>query len=468
MHTVVSYIASLLIMPTLISQVLGSALLRRKRLSKEERSALLYEIALVKNANLDLVNTVISSISSNNDAIILVLGALAKDNNLAIQKVVIGEIVRRLNTLLSFNDTGRMTTLVYALGNTESKLAVSYLLPILEFNDIEIQISVLRSLATHLDLPVVQERIVGLLSTDEDKILEEILKILIEAFRNMVLTSPSKELLVAITNSAIELENPNLYELLEKYLHQLKANEVDIYLEVLKQQPNYGEVQHDHISDLYKNDSRIKRGSDWDQQYSDYDVVASYSQRRKDVIDYPSHRAYIWGKTFGEDKLRLKVGAGAFAGQHVSTTSIRLKFYSKVAANIEVFRIPIKVVDIETSGKYASGNTLDYRTYILQGNTVGVNDNKAEKLGSDLKKFTQSVSRSKQIFYRRWPIFVYAGFVNVYLQGSLTSQVNFDLGAKASIQSLNAEVNLGARLSFSLRVSGGASTSLLVNYFQML
>ena len=415
-----------------------------------------------------MVNTVISSISSNNDAIILVLGTLAKDNNLAIQKVVIGEIVQRLNTLTSFNDTKTVTTLIYALGNSESKLAVSYLLPILEFNDIEIQISALRSLATHLDLPVVQEAIVGLLSTDEDKILEETLKILIEAFRNMVLTSPSKELLVAITNSAIKLKNPNLYELLEKYLHQLKADGIYIYLEVLKQQPNYGEVQHDHISDLYKNDSRIKRGSDWDQQYSDYDVVASYSQRRSDVINYPSHRAYIWGKTLGVDKLRLKIGAGAFAGQHVSSTSIRLKFYSKVAANIEVFGSTIKVVDIETSGKYVSGNTLDYRTYILQGYSVGVNDIKAEKIGSDLKKFTQSISRSKQIFHRRWPIFVYVGTINVYLQGSLTSQVNFDLGAKASIQPPSAEVNFGATLSFSVRVSGGAYASLLVNYVLVL
>ena len=444
--------------------MLGSAL--RKRLNKEERSALLYQIALVKNTSLDLVNTVISSISSSNDAIILVLGALAKDNNLAIQKVVIGEIVQRLNTLLSFNDTKTMTTLIYALGNTESKLAVPYLLPILEFNDVDIQISALRSLATHLDLPVVQAAIiVGLLPTDEDKILEETLKILIEAFRNMVLTNPSKELLVAITNSAIKLENPNLYELLEKYLRQLKANGVDIYLELLKQQHNYGEMQHDHISDLYKNDSRIKRGSDWDQQYSDYDVVASYSQRRSDVIDYPSHRAYIWGKTFGVDKLSLKVGAGAFAGQYVSFTNIRFKFYSKVAANIEVFGETIKVVDIETSGKYDSGNTLDYRTYISQGYSVGLNDNKKRNLGSRLQKFTESVSRSKQIFYRRWPIFVYVGTVNVYLEGSLTSQVNFDLCGKKSIQTLMAEVNLGAKLSFSLRVSGGAFASLLVNYF---
>ena len=448
----------------ILSQVLGSAL--RKPLSKEERNALLHQLASIKNASLDLVNTVISSISSNNDPIILVLGALAKDNNLTIQKVVIGEILQRLNALSSFNDTETVTTLVYALGNSESKLAVAYLLPILEFNDIDIQISALRSLATHLDLPVIQEAIVSLLSTDEDKILEETLKILIEAYRNMVLTSPSKELLVAITKSAIKLENPNLYELLAKYLRQLKANGIDIYLELLKQQHNYGEVQLDHVSNLHNNDSRIKRGSDWDQQYSDYDVVSSYSQRRNDVINYPSHRAYIWGKTLGVDKLKMKVGAGAFAGQHVSSTSIRSKFFSKVAANIEVFGYTIKVVDIEVSGVYASRETLDYKAYMFQGYTVDLNTVKEEKLAkSKPQVFTVSVSKSRQIFYKRIPIFVYAGTVNVYMEGSLTSQVKFDLGANASIQPLTAEFNLAATLSLSLRVSGGAFTELLVNYY---
>ena len=332
--------------------MLGSAL--REKLSEDERNALLYQIALIKNANLDLVNTVISCIHSNDAGIILVLGALARNSNVTVQEVIIDELLRRLNTVLSSSNNEAVTTLIYALGNSGSKLAIFPLLSTLQYDDIDIQISVIRSLASHLDQPVVQQAIITLLPlTDEDKVLEEILKILIDAFENKILTSPSEEMINAIIKSAIQLENPNLYELVAKYLHQLKLDGIDIYLDSLKQQHNYGEVQHDRISDLYKNDSRVKRSSDWDENYSDYDVVASYSQRKSDVINYPLHKAYIYGKTFGVDKLNMKVGAGAFAGINLNSTSFGFKFFVKAVAKVYVFGLPFNVLDME-----ASGNTL--------------------------------------------------------------------------------------------------------------
>ena len=81
-----------------------------------------------------------------------------------------------------------MTTLIYALGNSGSKLAVLPILSTLQYDNIDIQISAIRSLASHLDQPVVQQAIITLLPlTDEDKILEEILKILIDSFESKIL-----------------------------------------------------------------------------------------------------------------------------------------------------------------------------------------------------------------------------------------------------------------------------------------
>ena len=298
---------------------------------------MLYQLVLLKNANLDLVNTVISSIPSNDDVIILVLGALARNSNIKIQKIVVDELLRRLNAVLSSSNTEAMSIVIYALGNTGSKTAIFPLLSILQYDDIDIQIAAIRSLGSHLDEPIVQKGIINSLRlTDEDKVLEEILKILIDAFENMILTNPSKELIGALINSAIQLESPNLYELLAKYLHQVNTDEVDIYIDLLKQQHNYGDLQREVISDVHTNESRVKRGSDWDQYYSDYDVVASYSQRRSDVTNYPNHRAYIWGKTFGVDKLNMKVGVGAFAGIYINPTIVRFKFYAKAVAKVNV------------------------------------------------------------------------------------------------------------------------------------
>ena len=441
-------------------QILRSAL--RKNLNEDERNTLLYHLALIKNANLDLVNTVIRSIRSNDDGIILVLGALARNNNITIQKVVVDELLKRLNIMLSSGNNEVVTTLIYALGNSGSKLAISHLLSTLQYDDIDIQISAIRSLASHLDQPVVQQATITLLSsTDEDIIFEEIVKILINAFENKILTNPSEELINAIIKNAIQLENPNLYELVAKYLHHLKLDGIDIYLSILKQQHNYGEVQHERISDLYNNDSRVKRGSDWDENDPDYDVIASYFQRKSDVINYPFHKAYIYGKTFGVDKLNMKVGAGAFAGININSTGIGFKFFVKAAAKVNVFGRTIDVVDIEASS-YTLENTITYKVYLKLGTRVYLNENKNVELKVNLT--TNVASRNREIFYMRWPIFVYVGTLNVYIKGTVSTELNSGVSASMSFLPPTAKGNADAKLSLNLRVTGGAYASLVVIY----
>ena len=229
---------------------------------------------------------------------------------------------------------------------------------------------------------------------------------------------------------------------------------------MLKQQHNYGDLQRDQVSDTNGNDTRIKRGSDWDQSYSDYDVVASYAQRKKDVVDYPDHKAYIWAKTFGVSKLSLKVGAGAFAGLHVTSTTIRSKFFAKLAAKVYVFGKTINVGEMESSHT-TSGKIQNYKIYIKQGYHVDKNDFKQAEFGLNFKT---TYSYSRRIFYQKWPIFVYVGTVNVYIEGSLSSGVSISLGASASLTPPTAKASIDTKLSFGLRVGGGAYASLLVSY----
>ena len=435
----------------------------RKNLDEDERSALLYQLALIKIPSLYLVNTVISSISSNSDGIILVLGALARNKNATVQNVAINELLKRLNTELSSGDKEALITLIYALGNSGSQLAIFPLLSNLQYEDIDIQISAIRSLASHLDQPVVQQAIITLLPlTDEDKILEEILKILIDAYENKILTNPSEELITATINSAIHLENPNLYELATKYLQHLKIDGTDIYLDLLKQQYNYGEAQRDHISELYKKDSRVKRGSDWDESNTDFDVVASYSNRRSDVIDYPYHKAYIWGKSFGKDKLNMKVGAGAFGGISINSTNVSFKFYTKLVAEVNVFGIPINVLDMEVSSN-TLGKSLIYKLYLKQGNSVDKTENRKIDLALNFTKDTTNIARSRDIFYKRWPIFVYVTTINVYIKGTVSSGMNIGTSARISLIPPTAQGTVDTKLSLNLRVTGGTYVSLLVN-----
>ena len=74
----------------------------------------------------------------------------------------------------SKNNTETLITLIYAVGNSGSKLAIHALLSSLQQDDIDVQISAIRSVGYYLDQQVVQEAfMISLALTDEDKLLEE-------------------------------------------------------------------------------------------------------------------------------------------------------------------------------------------------------------------------------------------------------------------------------------------------------
>ena len=442
--------------------MLASAL--RKHLNDDERSALLNQLVLINNASLDLVNTIISSIHSNDDdSIILVLGALARNTDLVTQKVIVDELLKRLNTVLSSSNNEALSTLIYALGNSGSKLAISTLLSALQISDIDIQISAIRSLASHLDQPVVQQAIITLLPlTDEDKILEEVLKILIDAYENKVLINPSEELIGTVVKCAVQLDNPNLYEPAVKYLESLKIDWAEIYLNLLKQQHNYGDLQHIIISDMNKNDSRTKRGLDWDENNSDYNMVASYSDRRSDVTNFPKHKAYIWGDTFGISNLNMKVGVGGFAGIGLSSSNMNYKLYARGAADIHVFGRNYDIVDFEIS-RSAIGNYVHDKIYVAQASYL--NSNTKTKVKPKCVKTSSGISGSAQIMNTDISIYVFVGYISTDISGRVSFGLSWGLCACLSLPPLSepsTTCNANLKLSFRMGVSGDTSTTLLV------
>ena len=64
---------------------------------------------------------------SDNDDIILVLGAMVRNSNATIHNIVVNELLKRLNVAItSTNNTDTLITLTYALGNSGSKLAIHF------------------------------------------------------------------------------------------------------------------------------------------------------------------------------------------------------------------------------------------------------------------------------------------------------------------------------------------------------
>jgi len=158
----------------------------------------------------------------------------------------------------------------------------------------------------------------------------------------------------------------------------------------------------------------------------------------------------------------MKVGTGAFTGIHINSTNASLKFFAKVAAKVDVFSYQINAVDMEISID-TSGKILHYKVYLKQGFTVDQNDNKKLELTIDPRKVTANIAKSRRIFSKRWPIFVYVGTLNVYISGTLSSGMEIGTYASASLLPPTSKGSLDTKLSLNLHISGGTYASLLVN-----
>ena len=144
---------------------------------------------------------------SNEDGLLLILGALTRNNDVVIQNKVVNELTRRLEAAKSSGNSSKdIVTINYALGNTGSQLAIDALLSSLDHDDLDTQVAVIRSLNIHLDQPAVQQALIILLAkVTEDKVLEEMLMILKDGFDNNIVRNLTKTLLNAIVNATLDL-----------------------------------------------------------------------------------------------------------------------------------------------------------------------------------------------------------------------------------------------------------------------
>ena len=438
-------------------QILASLLTRR--LSEDERDALLHQLIQLSKPKSNLVDAVISINPSNDDNLVLVLGALARNNDDAIQSKVVKELLRRLSMANSSGNSSEAVVFInYALGNTGSRLAIDALQSSLSHENVDTQISAIRGLDIHIDQFSVQRALIQLLKISiEDAVLEEILTILIDAFSNKVLRNPSKELLNAIVDMTTKLENANLYELLIQYLRLVGTNETQEMINIIMQQHNYGQVTNDRVSDM-AGDTRIKRGSDWDQSSSDYNLVASLTQRRNDVHTYPTHKAYIWGDKHGISELSLKVGVGAFVGAYCGGTTNRFKVFGKAVAKVHVLGEDINIAHMEYSD-HTSGDSLYHKVYVKLGDSVirNINTRYTVCINSEAPLWDSS----RTVFERIFHYFVYVGTLQFTIRAKATTTGT--AGACMCPLTLRACVNL--KPSVSLRITGdGQIDLLLVSY----
>ena len=219
-----------------------------------------------------------------------------------------------------------------------------------------------------------------------------------------------------------------------------------------------GELATNLLDELY---FRFRRGTDWDASNSDYDCVASQSSRAADVKTYSKHRAYIYGKTFGNSEINLNIGAGVFLG--ISNDCNDMKGFARACATAQVFDYTRDLAEIEFS-VIKSGSSIRGKAYAqIAGNTLinydaSVN---AQKCFTYEKTLNQ---KSTRLFKLSYSIFIYVGSVDASISVYLSLENNFDaeMCASANVNEL-LSATTGIIPKLSVTIEGTASATLLVS-----
>ena len=174
-------------------------------------------------------------------------------------------------------------------------------------------------------------------------------------------------------------------------------------------------------------------------------------------MNYPTHKAYIWGDGIGFSKLHAKVGVGAFVGAYCNGNTIRFKVFGKAVTQVHVLGKDFNIAHLEYAD-YTSDPYLYHKVYLKLGSSVLVNINNRYDLSCRSSQRTLwDVSRT--VFDYRFPYFVYATIITFIVRGRVGTTCT--AGVCMCPLSLTACVNL--RPSITLRVTGTAQVDLLVS-----
>ena len=208
----------------------------------------------------------------------------------------------------------------------------------LQHPDHHVQLSSIYALRYATSDSLVQKALTTLLSQSQvsDEHLATVLRCLlygIEHASNTHTQTPFNiDLATTLTSSVMNTDNEELQQALIKYLQQLN-NEESMNLLQLMTAPQSKE---------YSNSTRLRRGTDWDENNAVYNLVSPLSTRQDDVRRYPCHKAYIWGKKFGVEKGNIQIAAGGFIG---ASSTLEYKVFGRAKAVGHAFGRTATAVD---------------------------------------------------------------------------------------------------------------------------
>ena len=340
---------------------------------------------------------------------------------------------------------------IHALGNTGSLFALDTIVTFHNHSAIEVQLASISAMRKLINNPHVEETLNSILHTTPAsyehvvaiaETLSEGVKYLEE--RDIVYT-PSLELQTALVASAVQLGDVELAELVLSFVETFESPDSEGLVDALE------DIQ---------SSSRRRRGSDWDESNSDYNIVASQGSRAADVRNYPNHRAYIWGKTLGISQANIKLGAGYFLGHHPTCPNV--KAFAKAIAQANLLRWSWTILHAEALLE-KTDSELRAKLYFKVNRNVFVDWSPTINYTTTFcTTFSRTVPSPRyNLPGVSYSIFVYVGTLTLYLQPYVQGHMDFRAELCGNSTSLRALEEVGPRVSYT--VEGGVTGNLLVS-----
>ena len=271
----------------------------RETRDPRERNTLTVQLAFVPKVNpdvLSLIEDVIKSSNTTTDTLVLTYGALASSLSPQLQS----RALQFLRTCANRNDDDTYVHLIHAMGNMGSNLTDEHFIKSLSHDSPSVRMAAIYALRHRTHCPEVQSSLLCALHSFPSKdTTDMILRALIAGAE-------------LHRHSYPEAANDSILEQL------LVATEDDVDQRAML--THYVRLLGPTSSKHWFSIIRKRRASVWnDNSKMEYNLISPLETRNRDVINYPSNRAVLWGNRIGTSKINIAAAFGAFVGVGAGT-----------------------------------------------------------------------------------------------------------------------------------------------------
>ena len=431
----------------------------------KEKNTIIVYIALANKPAPEFITGIEELIvdrDSDADPLLLAYGALASKVAPELHQHMVSFLTQKLMEAQS-DDEFSTTHIIHSLGNTDSQHTIDTLLPYLKHTSMDIQLASVNALRWNINDQQVQnaflEKLRSAYLTEEE--VEAIAKTLIEGYKQPSASGRmgqkadikiSEEVVDALATAALQFNSPSLHQIVGQCIELFNQERLDNFVRDVNGMYTWSDSKQ-----LLTN-GRKRRGTDWDQYNSVYNLVEDYSTRRRDVITYPHHRAYIWGKTLGVSNLNAQIAAGGFSG--VSSDGRKYKLFARGVVRGNAFRRSLTAVDAQIL-RQKDSSRIRWRIYAKVVGYTLVNQGGIESPGCRSRKWPLANSGNIRLFRFSYRVFIYVGYLHFSVQVNARLGVTFEVAFCERISKF--EISAGLVPSATLTASAEASATLLVS-----